>query len=658
MPEILQNAQLAYIKREDSAALNHRSTSEPNLSEVITDSSVGSSEDVNVSNGFPRACSLDSHLDEPVVNNTDGAPTVTERDIQMSEAIQELRKSDGSIAESVDENKSDNDANDKDGVKANTSGETNIEMEASTNHKSNIVAVELHSQACPSETIVIAKPDKPLPPIPPPRKRKQGSLSIQSSVSSTATSVQTTPKQVSPVNESSPSPKETFNLVSSDMTIEQTTDKSTGSNRQEWKKQMLRQHLPPDYVPTESEHDDNTTLNNDLNASVDLDEIIIDGILPNGITKDESIMSESLLVQSTHSVEERHDMISNPSCDSPVLSRRPKHPLVMAARISSISSCVSSGVAYEEQDIDSILDKLSLASTFTDKDDTKINTWEKIQIVEQPPSEPPHESGKENSSVQPVIQKEKEKPENFVNTPNKNQKVNFKRIGGVAQGNNKKVKENNAAGISKKFKMKHRQKLDKAQKRKAKINHIHRGKEVRSKGTAPIDKKKANTNSLDRDALRIGEYFSAMDVCDFDFSRSISIEDSKASKNNTDDTTAIESPQDSITLQQYKYADDDIWIPMTQSTESEPGMRKVDINSPIKNVQILQDGKQVIMKSSLPRQDAMESLASNSFTDSEPDKSENNPPWVRRTQSEDTSTTRTTYPKIARIYHSQESDIL
>ena len=71
VPEILQNAQLAYIKKEDSAVFSHRSTSEPNLSDVVTDSSFGSTDGSHQSNGFPRACSLDSHLDEPAHENTE-----------------------------------------------------------------------------------------------------------------------------------------------------------------------------------------------------------------------------------------------------------------------------------------------------------------------------------------------------------------------------------------------------------------------------------------------------------------------------------------------------------------------------------------------------------------------------------------------------------
>ena len=653
VPEILQNVHLAYIRRENSEALNHRSTSEPNLSEVVTNSSGSSSDNVNVTvpNGFPRACSLDSHLDEQVVNNGGEEPTVAERDIQMADAVQELKKSDSSTTQNVDENTAgDNNTNNE--VKESVSGDPAAEIRISTNHNSNVVAVELHPQTCSSDTPPVLKPDKLTKPIPPPRKRKQGSLSAQTSASSAATSLQTTPKQVSPAKELPPSPIENNNLVSSDMTPAQDTDKSiTNSNREEWKKQMLKQHLPHDYITNESADDDGPDVNNDLNASVDLDEIVIEGILPNGEIEVPSIMSESLMVQSTQSVEERHDAISIPNYNhnSPVLSRRPQHPLVMAARISSVSSSVSSGVAYEDQDIDCILDKLSLASTFTDKDDAKINTWEKIQIVEQSTNELPNESDKEKSSIQLISKESKEQPQNTVTVPNKKQKVNFK------QDNNKnQVAENNTDGASKKFKMKHRQKLDKAQKRKAKYNHIHRGKEARSKSTNQVNRKRPNTNSLDRDALRIGEYFNAGDVCDFDFSRSTSIEGSQDKSEEQNDTTAIENLGSPITLQQYKYADDEIWVPMTQSTESEPGMRKVDINSPVKDIQAVTDGKQV--KSSLLRQDAMET----NFSRGLEQRHGENSPWIRRTHSDDnySGAPRMAYPKNARIYHSQESDIL
>ena len=371
VPEILQNAQLAYIKKEDSAAFNHRPTSEPNLSDVVTDSSFGSTDDSHQSNGFP------SHLDEQTHENTEEKPTVAERDIQLSDAMKELKQSDESIKhETFEENHGNS------GSAGNDSQETDVtdakvpEMKTVVECTTNVVSVELHLSESIGEGATINAPNKT--PIPPPRKKRQ--LSNQTSASSTDASAHITPRHNSSENKVpiSPDTDNSLQCFTVDNSSKQKAKKPTSSHRDEWKKNMT-QHLPPEYIQTESRNEEEFSSDNDLVASVDLDEIVIDGILNQGDNQMGSVMSESLLVQSTYSVEERNDSISQPSSNSPVLTKQPKHPTVMAARISSVSSSVSSGVAYEEHDIDSILDKLSLASTFTDKDDAKINTWEKLK---------------------------------------------------------------------------------------------------------------------------------------------------------------------------------------------------------------------------------------------------------------------------------------
>ena len=649
VPEILQNAQLAYIKKEDPAAFNHRSTSEPNLSDVVTDSSFGSTDDSHHSNGFPRACSLDSHLDEPTHENAEEIPTVAERDIQMSDVMKELNQNDQNIKH---ETPTENHAND--GSSGNDSQEIDVpdtkvpEMKAVVECRSttNVVSVELHLSESPEEGAAQNASDKP--PIPPPRKKKQLSLSNQTSVSSTDATAHITPRQNSsenkvPVSPDTDNSSPCFTVSSSS---KQKMERPTGSHREEWKKKMLKQHLPPEYIPHESRNEEEFSSDNDLVASVDLDEIVIDGILHQGDNQIGSVMSESLLVQSTYSVEERNDSISQPSSNSPVLTKQPKHPIVMAARISSVSSSVSSGVAYEEHDIDSILDKLSLASTFTDKDDAKINTWEKIEIRDDANKDTTNESDKENNLEKVMNEITGDEFKNSVASKSKKQKVNFKNLESTKNpiGDNKLADANS----NKKFKMKHRLKLDKAEKKKAKYNQLNRAKEMRSK--EKISRKRPNTNSLDRDALRTGEYFSADDICDFVFSRSTSIESSNNSKE--DDTGKLEK---------YLYVDDKVWIPLSQNPDNWNGKEQVNENNDTAaDTQLRTDGKQMNMKTSLSRQDAMESFTSNSSPVPEHPEADDDSPWIRRTQSEDNNTVT---PKVAhaintRNYHSQETDLV
>ena len=645
VPEILQNAQLAYIKKEDSVAFNHRSTSEPNLSDVVTDSSFGSTDDSHQSNGFLRACSLDSHLDEPTHENTEEKPTVAERDIQMSDAMKELNQSDDSIKR---EPFAENHAND--GSAGNDSQGTDVldakvpEMKAVAECTTNVVSVELHLSESPGEGATINAPNKP--PIPPPRKKRQ--LSNQTSASSTDASAHITPRQNSSENKVpiSPDTDNSLQCFTVDNFSKQKANKPTSSHREEWKKKMLKQHLPPEYIQTESRNEEEFSSDNDLVASVDLDEIAIDGILNQGYNQMGSVMSESLLVQSTYSVEERNESISQPSSNSPVLAKQPKHPIVMAARVSSVSSSVSSGVAYEEHDIDSILDKLSLASTFTDKDDAKITTCEKIEIKDDVNKDTTNESDKENNLEKVMKEITGDENKNSVASKSKKQKVNVKNLECTKNptGDNKLVDTIS----NKKFKMKHRLKLDKAEKKKAKYSQLNRAREMRSK--EKINRKRPNTNSLDRDALRTGEYFSAGDICDFVFSRSTSIEGSNDSKE--DDTGKVEK---------CLYVDNNVWVPMSQNPDNCNGKEQVNANNDTAaDTQFLKDGKQMNIKASLSRQDAMESFASNSSPTPEQPESNDDSPWIRRTQSEDNNTVppRVAHPINARNYHSQETDLV
>ena len=653
VPEILQSAKLAYIKRDESAVFNHRSTSEPNLSDVVTDSSLGSTTDESSApNGFPRACSLDSHLDEPAPgNNTDERPTVAERDIQMSDAVKELNQNDQSTEREIPDEPDlsgsstmeEGDAGDSPSPGACAEGS---EMTGVMECTPNVVSVELHLSQCTASEVE----GKGKPPIPPPRKRKAVAdlPSKQGNVSSTIEQADSISEKE---KETVPSPKsDSSECLTIDDAAKTKYEKSPVSHREEWKKKMLKQHLPPDYMAAQPRNEEGCkecNVSDDLIASVDLDNVMDPDVIPDDdgtrVNQMGSVMSESMLVQSTCSVEERSDAISQPRCDSPLLTNRTvTHPVTMATRInSSIASSVSSGVAYEENDIDSILDKLSLASTFTDKDDARINTWEKIAIKE--------DSDKENIQNKTIINDNRQgMSKDSTDAKNKKQKVNFRSVESFKDISGDNRMESNSESANKKFKMKHRLRLDKAEKKKAKCNQFNRARESRSK--EKISKRRPNTNSLDRDALKTGEYFSAGDLCDFVYSRSTSIEDSNGSKE-------IDTPK----VEKYLYTDDNVWIPMGENIDNE--CVKENNDTAIETQSIMNDPKVNMKASLLTRQDATETFTHHCCTqdEEEKDKAEaTESPWIRRTLSEDNGfvSPSVVYPKNTPISCSQETDLV
>ena len=196
--------------------------------------------------------------------------------------------------------------------------------------------------------------------------------------------------------------------------------------------------------------------------------------------------------------------------------------------------------------------------------------------------------------------------------------------------------------------MKHRMKLDKAEKKKAKYNQLNKAREMRSK--EKINRKKPSTNSLDRDALRTGEYFSAGDICDFVFSRSASMEGSNDSKD--DDTGKLEK---------CLYADDNVWIPMSQNADNCTEKEQVNANNDTAaDTQLLPSEREMNIRASLSRQDALESFAPNSSPAPEHPEADDDSPWIRRTQLEENNEAppKEVHPINTPNYHSQGTDLV
>ncbi len=476
---------------ETFPAAPHRSVSQPNLSDTTSESSSGgSASSVTGVGQFPRACSLDSRLDETGVAEPGEGPTVGEREIQMSAVIDELRRSDSCVCSQSEVQKMDNrPASIIPGLHC-----------VSTVSEQGMMFREQSGELDIDET-------KPKPPLPPPRRRKQDSLPNQT----VSVGVQTSPIRTNISTSPEPSEPELGQIATHPHDAVAKEPASTGTARESWKKQMMQQHLPPGYQTGRSGPDlirhleaEPTVRHFEKDSEVaeaDVADVVMDGrnSVDNEFTR--PVMSDSLVIT------EPEISTTVTMFDSPMLSRKPKHPLLLSVRgsnNSNSSGSSSSGIAFEDQDINNVLDKVDSVSSAKEEDESsKSNT---------------RNQGQEEFTTSPTNVDKMAASKNKRTMPD--EKNNYKSA---------KMFQTLSDAASKKFKMRHRIKLDKAQRRKAKYNLINRAREqdskVRAKGRGNPTRRRPNTNSLDRDALRTGQYFSAGDVCDFSFSRSTSVEE-------------------------------------------------------------------------------------------------------------------------------------
>ena len=449
-------------------------------------------------------------------------------------------------------------------------------------------------------------------------------------------------------------------------------------SRQEWKSKMVEEKLPPGFI---DELQGNTVF-------ISKQDIQTDDNLKAG--KSSEIISEARL-DSPHKTalpkhkehkidynESYREALENPGKLYNI--QRPKQrgvsealPIDRVNSVSTVSSESTSAAPYEEQDIDNILDQVSVTSN---------NTFSDVE---------------ENNNNQNVImtdQFREESPGIYATYVD-----HLDRVG---------LDENSNANTQRKrFKMRNRQKLDKA----ATAHSRYLPADSRSPNNNAL-RRGLNANSLDRDALETGEYFSAGDVCDYSFS-SQSFDSKQGSQENI--LKSRRSGKEYIEIM------DGILIPvgpesghvtstanrMSQSGDSLFNENDSSDVSPVKEISPLNappdllnttfkamsdsgvslgdtsHNKEGRLKSGLPRQDAVEMSACRTSGDGE-ENPRSSPviafnehthmsPWVRRnqeleeqlgtywrrTQSEDVrlGTPREKYAQV-RIYHSHESEIL